>query len=290
MGINKIKNIPIVGANERSTALDVYFPEKAAKLPILIFAHGFKGYKDWGQFPIMLEAIANEGFCVLAMNFSHNGGTVDQPIDFSDLQAFSHNTYSKEQKDLRHLIDWCFSVEGRQYLPNCNFEDINLLGHSRGGSMVLLYAAVDKRINKVISWAAVADLLERLPNKVELEKWKSMGIRYIPNARTKQKMPQSYGFVSDLLKNKDQFDLKAAVINIKNNQLIVHGEADETVDVEDAKKLKRWNPQASLKLIPKAGHTFGGNQPYIDQELPISTIEALNATVLFLKEKRIDLS
>ena len=40
------------------------------------------------------------------INFSHNGGTVSQPIDFPDLEAFGQNNFSLELDDLGLVIDW----------------------------------------------------------------------------------------------------------------------------------------------------------------------------------------
>ena len=56
--------------------------------PLIIFCHGYKGFKDWGAWNLMAEAFAKIGFCFIKFNFSHNGGTIEQPIDFPDLEAF----------------------------------------------------------------------------------------------------------------------------------------------------------------------------------------------------------
>ena len=33
-------------------------------------------------------------------------GTVQQPIDFPDLEAFGHNNYTKELDDLDQVLNW----------------------------------------------------------------------------------------------------------------------------------------------------------------------------------------
>jgi len=57
----------------------------------------------------MAESFANAGFFFIKFNFSHNGGTVKQPIDFPDLEAFGNNNYTKELDDLETVIDWIYS-------------------------------------------------------------------------------------------------------------------------------------------------------------------------------------
>ena len=66
-------------------AADFHVPEKGAvRLPVLIFLHGFKGFKDWGHFPMVAEYLARSGFAVLRFNFSHNGTSPDRLTDFVD--------------------------------------------------------------------------------------------------------------------------------------------------------------------------------------------------------------
>ena len=58
----------------------------------------------------MAKEFAKDGFCFIKFNFSHNGGTVEQPIDFPDLEAFGNNNYTKELDDLESVIRLGFSI------------------------------------------------------------------------------------------------------------------------------------------------------------------------------------
>jgi hypothetical protein len=42
---------------------------------VVLVAHGFKGYKDYGMFPRIAESLANRGFIAHRFNFSHSGMT-----------------------------------------------------------------------------------------------------------------------------------------------------------------------------------------------------------------------
>ena len=103
----------------------MFFIKKLNQLkPIVIFCHGYKGFKDWGAWNLMAEAFAEAGFFFIKFNFSHNGGTVEQPIDFPDLEAFGNNNYTKELDDLESVIDWvCNSSE---FKNEANTNSINL--------------------------------------------------------------------------------------------------------------------------------------------------------------------
>ena len=74
------------------------------------------------------------------------GGTLEDPIDFPDLNAFANNTYSKEMDDLQSVINWL--IKSSDYSADFNLNNIYLLGHSRGGGIVTLTAAQDDRIKK----------------------------------------------------------------------------------------------------------------------------------------------
>lgn len=79
--------------------MDLTYNDNNPKAPLVIFAHGFKGFKDWGTHNMVANLFAENGFRYLKFNFSHNGTTVDKPIDFADLIAFSENTFSIELDD-----------------------------------------------------------------------------------------------------------------------------------------------------------------------------------------------
>lgn len=283
MKIESIRNLKYLGANQRLSLLDVIFPNKVEPLPLIIFAHGFKGYKDWGHFPLLMEKLAAAGFCVLKFNFSHNGGTVENPIDFPDLESFAENNYLKEQADLDAILHW---VQKDQALPMGKWdpERVYLIGHSRGGSMAILKAAHDARIKKVVSWAAVSDLIKRLPADDALREWKANGVRYIPNARTKQQMPMNYQFVEELMQNQELLSLKKACFRIKVPHLIIHGSQDETVPFESAESLHAWSSKSKLVCLKGANHTFGGKQPWSkNQPLPPEADALIKETIQFLK-------
>jgi len=268
------RNIVIKGKHEKPILIDVFYIESNQPKPIVIFSHGFKGFKDWGHFNIVARKFAEAGFVFVKFNFSHNGTTPDNPLEFVDLEAFGNNNYSKELDDLGCVIDW---VENGKIGAS-----IYLLGHSRGGGITILKANEDDRIKKIVTWSAVSDFASRFPE--DDTRFKKEGVVYVLNARTKQQMPLYYQFVEDFYQNKQRLDIPAAVKNLNIPQLIIHGTDDEAVPVEEAKRMKQWNPNAELLLIEKAGHTFGAKHPSPDEDLPVDAQRVVEASVdFFLK-------
>jgi acetyl esterase/lipase len=93
------------------------------------------------------------------------------------LEAFGHNNYSKEQDDLNSVLDWILSEP--EFNENIDKRNITLIGHSRGGGAVILKAAYDTRITKLVTWASVSDYKVRFPEGPILEHWKKEGVAYM---------------------------------------------------------------------------------------------------------------
>ena len=56
-------NTIINGCFEKSILIDTTLVDKINKKNVVIFSHGFKGFKDWGPFNKIAEHFAVNGFC-----------------------------------------------------------------------------------------------------------------------------------------------------------------------------------------------------------------------------------
>ena len=276
-----LKNNIIKGLHQKPILADVFYQKNNQKKPIVIFAHGFKGYKDWGAWNLVAEKFAENGFIFVKFNFSHNGGTVSQPIDFPDLEAFGNNNFIKELDDLQSVINWI--AQNDSLTDEIDPENLTLIGHSRGGGIVLLKAAEEKLVKKVITWAAVADFGARFPKGSELENWRKKGVAYIHNSRTNQQMPLYFQFYQNFSKNKLRLNICNAVKRLKIPQLIIHGKSDETVNPIEAKNLHKWNPKSKLYFI-EGNHTFGSKHPWLGTELPRGLEESVKKSIEFIAQ------
>lgn len=277
-----LNNFQIASDFNKPILVDLFYQKTGTKKPLVIFIHGYKGYKDWGVFRKMNDRFVNEGFALLKFNFSHNGGTPEQPIDFPDLEAFGNNNYSKELSDLQTILNWISNET--QHHAEIDIHNITLIGHSRGGGIATLTTASDSRIQKVITWASVCTLDRTMFQEgKELEAWKESGVSYVINGRTKQKMPHYIQFYEDYIQNREKLNVESAAKKIEVPHLIIHGDGDDAVPFFHAENLHTWNPKSKLINIPKSNHVFGGKQPWTEESLPSDFEQVLDKTLEFLK-------
>ena len=195
MKLNIEKDIIIKNAETRDFLADTFYPEREEKLPLVIFAHGYKGYKDWGAWDLMAQKLAEAGFFFVKFNFSHNGTTIDQPKDFADLEAFGNNNFSKEMADYDEVLNHFYKN------PKIDKEKIVIIGHSRGGGITVIKAFEDERVKLLITLAGVSNFKYRFPSQERFEDWKTKGVMYSENKRTHQQMPHYFQFFEDFEKN-----------------------------------------------------------------------------------------
>lgn len=276
------KNLIVAGKHQKPIVTDVFYQKNENPKKVVIFCHGYKGFKDWGAWNLMAEALANAGFFFIKFNFSHNGGTATQPIDFPDLEAFGNNNYTKELDDLECVLDWI--SDHNEYKNEINSNSISLIGHSRAGGIVLLKSNEDHRINKVITLAGVCDFGKRSSTIGDLENWKKTGVKYIVNGRTKQNMPHFIQFYEDFIANELRLNIQKATENLKISHLIIHGDNDTSVLINEAENLKKWNPEAQFEILAKANHVFNVSHPWEKDSLSVEMQEVVQLCIKFIKK------
>ncbi|WP_194766256.1 alpha/beta hydrolase family protein [Tamlana sp. I1] len=276
-----IKNIVVPGSHKKPIVTDVFYTENNQPKPILIFCHGYKGFKDWGAWNLMAKAFADAGYFFIKFNFAFNGGSAEQPIDFPDLKAFGQNNYSKELDDLETIINWICTYH--EFKNEVDLNSINLIGHSRAGGIVTITAEADNRIKKVVSLAGVSNYSNRYPIAGDVEQWQKDGVKYVENGRTKQQMPHFYQFYEDFIKNAEKLDIKRAISHLNKPYLIIHGDADTSVLIKEAQQLQSWKPDSQFITIEGANHVFGASHPWENTELPNHLKTVIETTLKFLQ-------
>lgn len=277
-----IKNTIINGKHNKPILADIFYKDTNRPKPIVVFCHGYKGFKDWGAWDLMAQKFAKEGFFFVKFNFSHNGGTINQPIDFPDLEAFGNNNYTKELDDLETVIDWVLNISN--YTKEINKNAISLIGHSRAGGIVTIKSEEDVRIEKVITLAGVADYKKRTATTGKLKKWKKEGVKYVLNGRTKQQMPHFYQFYEDFVKNENRLTIERAIQNLQIPHLIIHGESDTSVSMDEAIIQHKWNPKSQLEIIKEANHVFNTSHPWRKEELSYELQKVIDIIIQFLNK------
>ena len=276
------KNLVLKRENNKPIVWDAFFNNNDNKKPLVIFCHGYKGFKDWGAWDLVAEAFMKANLFYVKFNFSHNGGTVEQPIDFPDLNAFAENNYSKELEDLDAMISFLISKKN-EFSNQIDANDISVIGHSRGGGISILKTKEDQRIKKLITWASVSSFGKRTSTTGDLEQWKKDGVKYVLNGRTKQKMPHNFQFYLDFKANEQRLNIENAEKNINVPHLIIHAKEDPSVLYQEALNLHQWNPKSELFTIENSNHVFDAKHPWTERKMPSNLEKVVNKTVDFIK-------
>lgn len=269
----------------RPFLMDISFKSNEQKKPIILFVHGFKGFKDWGFFNLMSQWFTEHGFFFIKFNFSHNGTTTNAPLDFADLEAFGNNNFSKELLDLDTLLDHVFSKENASLYQQADTNNITLLGHSKGGATAIIKAYEDRRITRLVTLAAVLDIKSRYAEK-EIITWKEKGVLYIHNSRTNQEMPLYYQLAEDVLTNQPRFDIAKLLQRFDKKALFIHPKQDETVPIEELSILKTITNEHLFVKEVEGDHTFDGFHPYTSDKLPQNATIAFELIKKFIKNDR----
>ena len=272
----------VLNRNEQKPIVwDVFFNENSKQKPLVIFCHGYKGFKDWGAWDLVSKAFKNADLFFVKFNFSHNGGTIENPIDFPDLEAFAENNYTKELDDLESLLNHLTSDENK-YKNEIDLTNITVIGHSRGGGIAIIKTAENKRITKLITWASVSDFGKRTSTTGDIEQWKKDGVKYVLNGRTKQQMPHNYQFYLDFKDNESRLNIEASEKKLKIPHLIIHAINDPSVNYSEAEALHSWNSNSELFPIENSDHVFGAKHPWELQTLPKPLEIVVNKSIGFI--------
>lgn len=278
------KNSLVKGFGGRPMATDIFYLP-GERRPVVIYLHGFNGFKDWGNFDLIASQFAAAGFAFIKFNSSHNGTSVAHPESFDDLEAYSRNNYSIELSDLETMVDWATSPQN-PHRENIDPGEVYLLGHSRGGGIAILESARDRRVKKLATWASVSEC--KTPwgswSQERIREWEKTGTAYILNSRTNQQMPLGYQLFTDYQQHAQRLDIGAAMASLDIPVLICHGLTDQAVPVEKAHQLHKYSRHAELFLV-ESDHVFGRKHPWPSDQLPPAMRAVVTRTIQFYKQE-----
>lgn len=271
-----IKNEQFIlsGSGNKTIHGDLTHDENQTNKPSIIFVHGFKGFKDWGAHHLVASKFAEVGYRYFKFNLSYSGVTEKKPDEVSDMDTFASNTTSKELKDLDTVINYVTHT----YPLN----PVYLIGHSKGGGLVIIKSATDQRISKIATWSAIADF-SSLWKKEQEDEWIATGQIFVENARTKERMPLNSTLLEDFREHQQELDILHAASSVEIPWLILHGDDDVNVPFSVAQQLAQAQPKARLQKIAGANHVFGVSHPYREKELPPHLQEVFDKTLAFFE-------
>ncbi|XWS26687.1 hypothetical protein CRYUN_Cryun26dG0051600 [Craigia yunnanensis] len=166
--------------------------------------------------------------------------------------SFEFGNYLREADDL-HAVTQHFCGATRIVSA--------ILGHSKGGNVVLLYASKYHDIHTVINVSGRYDLkkgIEERLGKDFMDRIKKDGFVDINNKTGSVKFRVSKESLMDRL----SIDMYEACLKIPREcrVLTVHGSVDETIPVEDALEFAKIIPNHKLHIVEGADHNYTSHQ------------------------------
>ena len=206
--------------------------------PIIILCHGFTTSKDNFTNRKLEEILNQKNIVTFRFDFFGHG---ESEGDFSQI------TISEGVDDILQAV---------KYLKTLGYSKIGLFGGSFGGICAIMAASKIKDLYLLALKSAVGNYKERdlaVKSKEELTSWKQEGYQiYVSGNGDEHKL--NYSFFEDY----DNNDGYIAAENIKIPTLVVHGDADESVPVEQAVKISKILQNGKLELVEGANHHYSG--------------------------------
>jgi pimeloyl-ACP methyl ester carboxylesterase len=271
----EVQSLTIYNSSGDKITADVHFVKEFLPAPVVIYSHGFLGFKDWGFIPYVADKFAEASFVFVRFNFSHNGISED-PKKITDFEKLAKNTISKQLEDLTAVIDYV-SGEGFKVLSDGH---LFLMGHSRGGGISIIKSVEDDRVSALCLWASISTF--RRYSKHQVEEMEKNGYIFVkvPDSPIKVRMDKI--IFDDFAKNKERYEIVDAFSKLKIPTLIIHGTADVIVPLIEAERLRDANQKFSkFVLIPEANHFFNTKHPFTNTSVQLEM--AIKESVEFFK-------
>ncbi|MBU1849177.1 MAG: alpha/beta fold hydrolase, partial [Nanoarchaeota archaeon] len=215
-------------------------PSNKLLSPIIILCHGFRSSKDSNSYKLFEEKFNAMGVSTFRFDFFGHG-------ESSGL--FEDVTVSEAVDNTLKAID---------FLKGLGYTKIGLIGSSFGGLTSIITATKCRDLFALGLRCPVSDMLGKLileSADETISSWKKKGvIEYKGDFGWKL----NYSFYEDAKKYAGYKDFSQ--INIPT--IIVHGEKDLSVPVEQSKKLSKIIPGSKLVLFPFSGHGFEHHNDY----------------------------
>ena len=197
--------------------------------PIAIIAHGFNGTYHYGRryFDVMQKL----GYQCYAFDFPC--GSVNSRSDSNTLNM----SILDEQSDLRAIVNY-FRSQGHQHIV--------LIGESQGGFVSALTAAQMKD--------DVSQLVLVFPALCIPQNWRDRypALTDIPEVTELWGVKMGRRFFEEI-HDMNTFDI---IGKYRGPVLIVQGDKDQVVLIDDSKRAQKLYRDARLHIIPGAGHGF----------------------------------
>ena len=214
------------------TRLHAWFIPVDGVAPAVIVLHG------WGGSASLMLPLAphlyRAGFHALFLDARNHG--ISEHDSFASMPRFA--------EDLEVAADWLRSHPG--------VTSLGVIGHSVGAGASILSASRGDRYQAVVAVSSFAH-----PGEMMRRQMKS-----IPRILLALIM----GFMQRLIGHRfDDFAPRNRISMVEAPVMLVHGDADPVVPIENLRELSAAHPDAELLVVPDGGHSdLAPFEPYID--------------------------
>lgn len=211
-------------------------PSDDGNCPLVVLCHGFTTSKD-GRTYVRLEETLNRGkVATFRFDFFGHGESEGK---------FEEITISEAVDDVLSAI---------LHVRESGYKKIGLMGSSFGGFASMVAAGRSENLYVLALKSPVSDYLELLttPHRgIDVAAWRQNGFTAFEGAEG-EKRRLNFSFYEDAGKYDGYFYARKIRVPV----LIVHGDQDETVPLEQSKKAAAIIPDCRLEIIKGAGHTY----------------------------------
>ncbi|GAB4837095.1 hypothetical protein Ancab_002006 [Ancistrocladus abbreviatus] len=191
----------------------------------------------------LAAALGKFGISTFCFDFAGNGESAG---------LFQYGNYRKEAEDLRAVVQ---HFRGKEHAISA------IIGHSKGGNVVLLYASKYHDVHTIINISGRFDLAKGIEDRLGkdfLKIIKQEGFIDVKNRRGKFE----YRVTEESLMDRLTTDIQEACRLIPEDcrVLTVHGSMDQIVPVNDAAEFAKVIPNHTLRIIYGADHEYSSHQ------------------------------
>ncbi len=203
---------------------------------VVIIVHGYATHKNRTSSTLMVEELVRRGIHSLRIDLNGCGESEGD---------FEKQTITSTVDDTTAAIKYCEQL---------GYTDIELFGASAGGLTVMATALTNPQIKKIGLKCPVSDYISLYQSRLGesgIQAWKQTAST--PYSTSEGKI---YNIDYSVFEDTQNYVMYDKVKDIACPVLIVHGDADETVPIEQSKKLTVCFPNAQLVIVPGADHKF----------------------------------
>ncbi|CAN6341255.1 unnamed protein product [Urochloa humidicola] len=210
---------------------------------LVILCHGFRATKDDSILVDLAAAFTTEGISAFRFDFSGNGESEGE---------FQYGSYRKEAADLHSVV---------LYFSEQKYDIIALIGHSKGGNAVLLYASKYSDVPSIVNISGRFALERGIDGRLGrnfMQRINKDGYIDVKNRKGEFEYRVSKASLEDRMSTDTLLSSRA--ISKACRVLTIHGAEDEIVPAEDALQFAANIPNHELRIIPEANHRYAGHE------------------------------